>query len=126
MLRQRTGGGGSCPDGYFDVVTSVNSLDHVENVHAVIREMLRVVAPGGLILLVVEIHSRPTIAEPQALPWDLVRKFEPMMRVIEERHLEKPTDGSSYLDAQVPFDHDNGVERSGVLVVKLVKAAQST
>jgi hypothetical protein len=85
--------------------------------------MIRVVAPGGLILLVVEIHPKPTIAEPHALPWDLVRRFELAMRVIEERHLEKPTDGTSYLDAQIPFDHDNDVERSGTLVAKLVKPA---
>jgi ubiquinone/menaquinone biosynthesis C-methylase UbiE len=113
------------PDGYFDVVSSINSLDHVEDVDAAIREMIRVVAVGGLILLVVEIHPRPTIAEPHALPWELVRRFEPAMRVVEQRHLERPADGTNYLDADIPFDHDRRTERSGILVAKMVKEALS-
>ena len=111
------------PDGYFDVVTSINSLDHVNDVDAAMREMIRVVAPGGLILLVVEIHPKPTIAEPHALPWSLAQRFEPAVRIIEERHLEKPTDGSlaRYLEAQIPFNHADSSERNGILVAKLVK-----
>lgn len=57
------------PDGYFDVVSSINSLDHVDDVDTAMQEMIRVVAPGGTILLVVEIHPKPTIAEPHVLPW---------------------------------------------------------
>ena len=52
------------PDGHFDVVSSINSLDHVDDVDQAIREMTHVLAPGGMILLIVEIHPRPTIAEP--------------------------------------------------------------
>jgi ubiquinone/menaquinone biosynthesis C-methylase UbiE len=109
------------PGNYFDVVTSINSLDHVDDVDAAIREMIRVLAPGGMILLVVEIHPKPTIAEPHALPWQLVHRFEPMMRVVEERHLEKPAKGVNYFDEQTPFNHDDKVERSGVLIAKLQK-----
>jgi ubiquinone/menaquinone biosynthesis C-methylase UbiE len=109
------------PDGHFDVVTSINSLDHVDDVDAAMREMVRVLAPGGLILVVVEIHPRPTIAEPHALPWDLARRFGPAMRVIEEHHVERPKDGAGHFDLQVPFDRDDQTERSGVLVAKLAK-----
>jgi ubiquinone/menaquinone biosynthesis C-methylase UbiE len=109
------------PDSYFDVVTSINSLDHVDDVDAAIREMVRVLAPGGLILLVVEIHPKPTIAEPHVLPWELTSRFEPMMCVNEERHLEKPKDGPSYFHVQIPFNHDDKTERSGVLIAKMTK-----
>lgn len=108
-------------DNHFDVVTSINSLDHVDDVDAAMREMVRVLAPGGMILLVVEIHPKPTIAEPHALPWDLARRFGPAVRVLEERHLEKPKDGVSYFDVQVPFNHDDKIERSGVLIAKMTK-----
>ena len=59
---------------------------------AAIAEMSRVLAPGGLLLLIVEIHPRPTIAEPHALPWSLASGFP--LTVVEERHLER-SDGSS-------------------------------
>jgi SAM-dependent methyltransferase len=109
------------PDNYFDVVSSINSLDHVDDVDAAMREMLRVLTPGGMILLVVEIHPRPTIAEPHALPWDLARRFGPLTHVLEERHLERPDHGVGHFDVRVPFDHDDQTERSGVLVAKLAK-----
>jgi SAM-dependent methyltransferase len=109
------------PDGHFDVVTSINSLDHVDDVDAAMREMVRVLARGGLILVVVEIHPKPTIAEPHALPWDLARRFGPAMRVIEEYHVERPKDGAGHFDLQVPFDREDQTERSGVLVVKMTK-----
>ena len=114
------------PDDHFDVVTSINSLDHVEDVDAAIREMVRVLAPGGLILLVVEIHPRPTIAEPHVLPWNLVSRFGSGVRVIEERHLAKPTDGTNtlgrVLETRRPFEHGAGSDPSGIFFAKLVKA----
>ena len=36
------------PDGTFDIVTSFNSLDHVHNLNKTIREIKRVLKPGGL------------------------------------------------------------------------------
>src|SRR5512145_2406788 len=41
------------PDAYFDVVTSFNSLDHVDDLGQAIREIKRVAKPGGLFLLIV-------------------------------------------------------------------------
>lgn len=115
------------PDGHFDVVTSINSLDHVDDVDAAIQEMVRVLAPGGLILLVVEIHPKPTIAEPHSLPWDLTSRFGPRMKATEEHHLEKPRGGRNtlgeVLEARIPFDHGSGIERSGVLLAKMAKAS---
>lgn len=83
--------------------------------------MLRVLAPGGILLLVVEIHPRPTIAEPQVLPWDIAHRIDRTgMRIVEELHLERPQSGH-YLAKRIPFDHDDPTERSGILLVKLTK-----
>lgn len=65
------------PDGHFDIVSSFNSLDHVDDVDATIAEMKRVTAPGGLILLIVEIGHAPTPAEPHFLDESLAGRFAP-------------------------------------------------
>ena len=51
-------------DGYFDVVTSFNSLDHVDSLDQAIAEMIRVLAPGGTMLVVVEVNHGPRPTEP--------------------------------------------------------------
>lgn len=62
-------------DGHFDIVTTFNSLDHVDNVAAAIREITRVTKPTGIALVIVEVNHPPTPAEPHLLPWDLFDQF---------------------------------------------------
>jgi ubiquinone/menaquinone biosynthesis C-methylase UbiE len=57
--------------GSFDVVASLNSLDHVEDVDAAVAEITRVAAPGALWLLTVEVGHEPTATEPHSLGWDV-------------------------------------------------------
>ena len=64
-------------DGYFDCVSSFNSLDHVDDVEATIREIKRVTAPAGRILLIVEIGHAPTPTEPHWLDQSVAAKFAP-------------------------------------------------
>jgi ubiquinone/menaquinone biosynthesis C-methylase UbiE len=60
------------PDGHFDVVSALNSLDHVDDAHAAVREMTRVTRPGGIGLVLVEVGHSPTPTEPQQLEADEV------------------------------------------------------
>lgn len=55
----------------FDVVTSINNFDHVENPTVGAAEVSRVLKHGGLFLLIVEIHTEPTPCEPQVLGWNV-------------------------------------------------------
>jgi SAM-dependent methyltransferase len=64
-------------DGYFDIVTSFNSLDHVHDLAKTIREIKRVVKPDGMFLLIVEINHEPTPLEPITLQRDLPKRFAP-------------------------------------------------
>ena len=73
-----------------------------------------------MLVLVVDIHGRPTVAEPHVLPWDLGDWLAEDFEVVEERHLEKPR-GHDYLFDQVPFDHDDPTERYGSLVLRGLK-----
>lgn len=52
------------PDGYFDVVSSINSLDHVDDVKRTLQEITRVVKPGGILLIIVEVNHGARICEP--------------------------------------------------------------
>ena len=110
------------PDEYFDVVICINALDHVDDVARATAEMCRVLAPGGLLLLIVEIHPRPTIAEPHALPWSLTSWFP--LTLVEERHLERGDGTLRYLEHEIPFDHA-APPHAGMLVAKLMKPTSS-
>lgn len=107
------------PDASFDVVSSFNSLDHVEDVGAAAAEMLRVLAPGGTLLLGVDVNHAPTPTEPHQLGWDVLEKFVPPLAVTDERRLE-PRDGGLFaaLLAAAPHAAPDG-DRPGVLVARL-------
>jgi SAM-dependent methyltransferase len=60
------------PDGYFDVVASFNSLDHVDELERTIQEIIRVTRRSGVFLLIVEINHPPTQTEPISLKLDSV------------------------------------------------------
>jgi len=63
-------------DGYFDIVASFNSLDHVDDLDRTSAEIGRVTKPGGRFLLVVEINHPPTPTEPITLHREsLLAKF---------------------------------------------------
>lgn len=54
-------------NGRFDVVASFNSLDHVEDPVEAARELVRVLAPGGTLLLIVEVEHEATLTEPHRI-----------------------------------------------------------
>jgi SAM-dependent methyltransferase len=63
-------------NGYFDIVTSFNSLDHVDNIERTVAEITRVTKSGGTFLLIVEINHPPTPTEPLSLSREmLLRSF---------------------------------------------------
>lgn len=63
------------PDGHFDLVATFNSLDHVDDVDATIREITRVTRRGGIGLVIVEVNHPATPTEPHTLPWELFDRF---------------------------------------------------
>jgi len=108
------------PDAHFDIVTSINSLDHVDDVEAAVREVIRVLKPGGSFLLAVEIHPKPTIAEPHTLSWQFLEKFAADFEVVDEQHFEA-ADPEHALIARIPFDRADPQRRNGWLRATLRK-----
>lgn len=110
-------------DNYFDVVTSFNSLDHVENLDQTIDEIMRVVKPGGLFLLLTDVNHSPTPCEPIEFSWDVVDRFLPQFDLLEQRQYEKPQNEGLYKSIQnaIPYDHSITNNRYGILSAKFKK-----
>lgn len=64
------------PAACFDVVASLNSLDHVDDVGAAVAQITRVAASGATWLLTVEVGHEPTATEPHSLSWDVAEHFD--------------------------------------------------
>jgi len=54
-------------DGFVDVIVCRNALDHVDNPRRAADEIRRVLKPGGLLVLVVDLKGAPTPAEPNPI-----------------------------------------------------------
>ena len=81
------------PDGHFDVVTSFNSLDHVDDLNRAICEIVRVLAPGGLFLLLTDIRDAATIREPQVFSAHILDRFLPHLELLDVKEYERLDSG---------------------------------
>lgn len=107
---------------YFDVVSSFNSLDHVDDLDQVIAEIIRVIAPGGLFLLITDVNHALTKREPIEFSWAIVSKFSSNLELLEEKHFERNSEGIyTSIRANIPYGHSNPKRRYGVLSVKFMK-----
>lgn len=110
------------PDGYFDVVCSFNSLDHVDDLGTAITEMKRVVTVGGLVLLLTDVHEEPTPQEPICFGWDLVDLLRPELVPQSIACYEKGRRGMYHsVDQGILFDHADPAPRYGVLSARLIR-----
>ena len=55
----------------FDIVSSINSLDHVDDVDVSIKEITRVLKKDGLFLLIVDINNTINKCEPNNFQWNI-------------------------------------------------------
>ena len=109
------------PDSSFDVVSSLNSLDHVDDLDAAVAEITRVLAPGGSFLLEVEFGHRPTPAEPIEIPADFAESLVPAFALAScERFALSDHQVHRAHAEKVPY-RASGRRRPGVLVARLVK-----
>lgn len=109
-------------DGHFDVVTSLNSLDHVDDVRAAVAEITRVTRPGGTFLLATDVDHEPTAYEPQAYSWDVLELLRDGWNVEHERRLERSEAGvHESLGEAVDYDASNPAPRPGLLVARAVR-----
>ena len=77
-------------DGSVDVVVARNSLDHVTDPPAVLREAERVLAPGGTLILNVDVDHTPNPAEPHAFSVEDIRTLLRSLRPVRDRIEDVP------------------------------------
>ena len=111
------------PDNYFDVISSFNNIDHVDDVDKVILEIKRVCKTAGVFLLITNIHEQPTVYEPQSIDWAFPSKFTDVFNLDLHLELEKPFPANIYLSVEqdLPFDHEKKDSRYGILKCKMTK-----
>jgi SAM-dependent methyltransferase len=63
------------PTGYVDVLFSMNSLDHVDDLPATCREIHRVIKPGGLFIGSLNLDEPETATEPWTLTENLLDRL---------------------------------------------------
>lgn len=111
-------------EGYFDVVCSINSLDHVDDLEKTIAEIKRVLCVDGCFLLVTDVNHPPTPTEPICFSWDIVEKFKPELELLSVQHFEKIGGQCTSIQGKENFyDHTNKTERIGVLSANFAKKA---
>lgn len=76
------------PDASMDIVVTMNSLDHVENLDVMAKELLRILKPGGVLLGSFNLDEEPTPTEPQVLTEALLRQhlFDHLTQVDGRAH----------------------------------------
>lgn len=65
-------------DGEFDLAVSLSTLDHLGSageVHSALRELRRVLEPGGALILTLDNGANPVVALRNALPLRLLRRL---------------------------------------------------
>ena len=79
---------------------------------------------GGLLLLITDVHDRPTPQEPICFDWDVVEHFAPEFAIQSFRCFEKLGNGA-YQSAEqsIYFDHANTQRRYGVLSARFMRIA---
>ena len=109
------------PDNHFNFVSSFNSLDHVEDLKASCSEIKRVLKPGGIFLLAVDVHPTPTITEPQTIRWNFITRNFHDFSVLQEKYLKNKVKNRIYTNMRLNRNIDNRKASKGVLVAKLRK-----
>ena len=108
------------PDNYFDVICSFNSLDHVDNLESACKEIKRTLKNNGLFLLMVDIHTMPTLTEPQTMNWNFINEHFPEFELLDEKHLERTETFKIYTNVRNSKPVNNSSSK-GVLTAKIKK-----
>ena len=85
------------PDQYFDIISSFNSLDHIEDLEKASREIHRTLKTGGILLIIVDIHALPTITEPITLNWSFLHtSFPDFQMYVSSLRFHRACDAQAY------------------------------
>ena len=98
-----------------DVVVARNSLDHVDDPDAVLREARRLLRPGGTLILNFDVGHAPTAAEPHTLTKEAVRSALAGMTIEREQTSARAHGHEGEVVVMVP---EREIARSRVLLTR--------
>ncbi len=104
-------------DGTFDLISSFNSLDHVDDLEDTLAEIWRVLKLGGDFLLIADVHDQPALCEPVSIGWDLSERLSGEFNLVFERRLKR--DVKVYQSALDGIPYEGG--DYGLLVARFTK-----
>jgi len=107
-------------DNYFDLISTFNSLNHVNDLKQTCREIDRVLKAGGLLLLIVDIVPYPTPTEPLVLKWDFIKQYFPGYEIIIEKRIKRISGSRIYTNLRKDITAGPN-KKKGVLVGMLRK-----
>lgn len=113
-------------DARFDIITSLNSLDHVDDLFATLVEIGRTLRPGGHLMLEVEIGHEPTPTEPVSIWLDILDELARDFDLVCAASFEMPEGTHAVHDAWcsgAPYDEAAG-RHPGVLVAHLQRSTR--
>lgn len=106
------------PDAYFDIVSCINALDHVDDFDKTVSEIKRVTKPGGLFLVAIEIDHPPTATEPLTLTRESMRQLEPEFQILSKRLVAIP-EGHRVHHAMLPGAPSYRAGEPGMYIAKM-------
>lgn len=99
------------PDNYVDCLLTMNSLDHVADMGAMVSEILRILKPGGQLLASFNLNEPPTVCEPLTLTEELLNEhFLKYFKIISYRKAfkdEKEISSINLFKSQRVYEPDN-------------------
>jgi SAM-dependent methyltransferase len=107
---------------HFDVVTSFNSLDHVDNIDCALQEISRVLKPNGRFLLITEANHAATVTEPvEITDSELRMKLSSSHMIKSWQGFELRQDHDIYRSIREGQPADPASRRPVVIVAQMVK-----
>ena len=107
-------------DNYFDIVTSFNSLDHVEDLQQSADEIQRVIKPGGLLLLICDVNRKATLTEPHSITPMVLMNYFNNLTLEERKILQTSYKHRIYENVRADKPLQN-VNEQGVMIAKFKK-----
>lgn len=75
------------PSEFCDVVFTINSIDHVNNIQVMCAEILRITKVGGYVMGSINLNELPTPAEPQTITEDLFHELIGSKLTLDHIHI---------------------------------------
>ena len=105
----------------FDVASSIMSLKHVIGIHLAIDEIIRVMAPGGSLLIGTRVNNRPNRREPIRITRETFNKLLAQLKPLGGHYTDLDTETTIPLEQWISPDRPADTLHRGALLAHFNK-----